>query len=100
MNSISAPVAAEILVEGEVQAVGYRAFAQRKALALGLTGYAMNLRNGAVTLHVEGPRDAIETLLKDLEKGPRLARVTNCSAQWGLATSRYRSFSIRSTEFE
>jgi acylphosphatase len=88
----------EILIEGEVQGVGYRAYAQRKALALGVTGYAMNLRNGAVKLHVEGPRETIETLLKDLEKGPPLGRVTNCSVQWGPPTHRYSSFSIRLTE--
>ena len=100
MNRISVPVAAEILVEGAVQGVGYRYFAQRKALALGLTGYAMNLRNGAVKLHVEGPREVIEALLKELEKGPPLARVTNCTVQWDLATRQYSSFSIRLAEFE
>jgi len=100
VNSTSALVAAEILIEGVVQGVGFRAYAQRKALALGLTGYAMNLRNGAVKLHVEGQREVIEALLKDLEKGPPLARVTNCAVQWRLATRRYSSFSIRFAEFE
>lgn len=100
MNRISALVAAEILVEGVVQGVGYRYFAQRKALGLGLTGYTMNLRNGAVKLYVEGSREVVEALLKDLEKGPPLARVTNCAVQWGPATRLYSSFSVRLTEFE
>jgi len=98
VNRIGASVAAEILIEGEVQGVGYRAYAQRKALALGLTGYAMNLRSGAVKLHVEGAREIIEALLTELEQGPPSGRVTNCSVQWGPPTHRYRSFSIRSTE--
>ena len=36
------------LVKGRVQGVGYRAFAQKKALELGLSGYAENLPDGRV----------------------------------------------------
>lgn len=37
---------AEIYVSGYVQGVGYRIFAKRNADALGLKGYAANLRDG------------------------------------------------------
>ena len=100
MNQIGLRIAAEIIVDGMVQGVGYRAFAQRKAITLGLMGYAMNLRDGCVRLVVEGTCDSIETFIKDLEKGPPLARVKKCSATWIPATGKYPSFSVRMTEFD
>ena len=55
--------AAEIVVEGRVQGVGYRDFVQRKAASLGLAGYVMNLKDGKVRVRVEGGRDLIEELI-------------------------------------
>ena len=75
MNAAGVKSAAEILVQGRVQGVGYRAFVQRKAGQLGLAGYVMNLKNGRVRVRVEGSRQSIEELTRDLEKGPPLARV-------------------------
>src|SRR5439155_14218496 len=49
--------AAEIVVEGRVQGVGYRNFAHRKAAQLGLHGYVMNLKDGRVRVRVEGSRE-------------------------------------------
>ena len=60
--------AAEIVVEGRVQGVGYRDFVQRKAASLGLAGYVMNLKDGKVRVRVEGGRDLIEELMHDLGK--------------------------------
>ncbi|MBI5012906.1 MAG: acylphosphatase, partial [Methylocystis sp.] len=36
-----------LFIEGRVQGVGYRAFLVREALALDLTGWARNRRDGA-----------------------------------------------------
>jgi len=47
--------AAEIIVGGHVQGVGYRNFAQRKAAQLGLRGYVMNLRDGRVRVRPPRP---------------------------------------------
>lgn len=91
---------AEILVEGEVQGVGYRYFAQRKAQALGLPGYATNLRDGRVKVRVEGNQETIEEYIRQLEKGPPLARVGRLSTMWCLYTGKFRTFEIRFTEFE
>jgi acylphosphatase len=92
--------AAEILVEGDVQGVGYRNFAQRKALQLGLAGYVMNLRDGKVRVRVEGRREIIEELARDLEKGPPLARVDKLSVMWLAPTGRFASFGVRFAEFD
>ena len=89
--------AAEILVEGRVQGVGYRAFVERRATALGLAGYVMNLADGRVQLHVEGARAVIETFLRDLAQGPRLAHVSRTDVRW-VAPQAFAGFDVRSAE--
>jgi RNA polymerase primary sigma factor len=61
------PAAVEILVEGNVQGVGYRAFARRRAQDRGLTGYAVNLHDGRVKVRAEGDRPRIDEYVRDLE---------------------------------
>jgi len=93
-------MAAEIVVEGRVQGVGFRAFAQRKATVLGLSGYVMNLRDGRVRVRAEGPRETIEDLVRDLQKGPPLSRVERVSVTWLPPTGRFASFGTRYAEFD
>lgn len=71
------------LVRGRVQGVGYRAFAQQKALELGLSGYAENLPDGRVEVVAEGPKEALEVFLHHLRQGPRLARVEEVEVSFG-----------------
>ena len=93
-------MAAEIVLEGRVQGVGFRTFAQRKASVLGLSGYVMNLRDGRVRVRAEGPRETIEELVRDLQKGPPLSRVEHVSVTWLPPTGRFASFGIRYAEFD
>jgi len=92
--------AAEIIVGGHVQGVGYRNFAHRKAAQLGLRGYVMNLKDGRVRVRVEGGREVIEELARDLHKGPPLAHVESLSVAWRPPTGRYTSFEVRYAEFD
>jgi acylphosphatase len=92
------PAAMELVVEGLVQGVGFRAFAQRRALDRGLTGYAVNLRDGRVRIRVEGDRETIAAYVRDLEAGPPLARVERVSATALPYTGQYRDFAVRFSE--
>jgi acylphosphatase len=92
--------AAEIVVEGRVQGVGFRTFAQRRAERLGLAGFVMNLKDGRVRARVEGPRALIEEFARELEKGPPLSVVTQVTVRWLPPTGRFASFGIRYAEFE
>ncbi len=94
----TAPAAAEVLVEGRVQGVGYRAFAQRRARDRGLTGYALNLHDGRVKIRVEGSRQTIDEYRHDLEVGPPLARVERVTVTSLPYTGQYRDFSVRFSE--
>lgn len=97
---MTARVATELIVEGRVQGVGFRDYVQRRASLLGLTGYVMNLKDGRVRVHAEGPREALEALQRDLEKGPPLSRVERVAARLVPATGRFAGFDIRYAEFE
>jgi acylphosphatase len=93
-------VAAEIIVEGRVQGVGFRDFAHRKASLLGLHGFVMNLRDGRVRLRVEGPRETIDELVRDLKKGPPLSQIDDVQVTWMTFSGRFASFSVRYAEFD
>ncbi len=92
--------AADIIVEGRVQGVGYRDFAQRRAQRLGLAGYVSNLKDGRVRARAEGPRAVIEEFVRELEKGPPLSQVAHVTVHWGSPTDQFADFGIRYTEFE
>ncbi|MFO1124638.1 MAG: acylphosphatase [Methylocystis sp.] len=64
-----------LIIEGRVQGVSYRAFLVREALALDLTGWARNRRDGAVEAIAAGPRPALDALIDAARRGPRLSRV-------------------------
>lgn len=65
------------LVSGRVQGVFYRAATQRKAQALGLTGWVRNLPNGRVELVASGTEHALRELQDWLWQGPPHAQVTD-----------------------
>lgn len=67
-------------VSGIVQGVGYRYYTHRKALQLGLDGYARNLDDGRVEVLACGEETAVRELREWLWQGPRWARVTD--VQW------------------
>ncbi len=63
------------VVTGEVQGVGYRAFARGIAMSLGLVCIARNLPDGSVEVLAEGATDRLREFERALHKGPSHARV-------------------------
>jgi acylphosphatase len=86
----------EVTVRGRVQGVGYRYFALRRAMALGLVGWVANASDGSVWCVVEGPRDGLVALLEQLADGPAGARIEAVAPTWGAATGGFQRFEIRS----
>lgn len=87
-------VAAELVVSGVVQGVGYRYYCLRKANELGVVGQVSNLSNGSVRVLVEGDRALIETLIVDLKLGPPASDVRDVAIEWREVTGEYSSFNI------
>lgn len=69
--------AVSMRIEGVVQGVGYRYWAQTEASKLGLVGWVRNEPDGDVVAHLEGPLDAVRTMIRMMWKGPRWAQVSN-----------------------
>ncbi len=67
--------ACQVLVEGRVQAVGFRWHAREEASRLGLAGWTRNLADGRVELHLEGEEPALRAMLDWLASGPSAAQV-------------------------
>ena len=82
-------------VSGSVQGVGFRAYVQRQARRLGLTGYVRNLPDGQVEVVAEGPKDALNQLLGALRIGPYGATVDKVVSNWLPATNEFHAFGIR-----
>jgi acylphosphatase len=80
-------------IRGRVQGVGYRNFAQRAAVDLGLTGYARNLDDGRVEVYAVGPLTKLSELAGMLHRGPRWSDVRGVEEQEA-AVQEYGSFRI------
>ena len=65
------------MVEGEVQGVGFRYFAVRRALRIGVSGWVRNLPDGRVEALAEGSLAALAEFEAALRRGPDMAAVTN-----------------------
>lgn len=68
--------AVHVRIEGRVQAVGYRAWVEDEAVALGLDGWVRNRRDGAVEAVFGGDPDAVAEMLRRCRNGPPAARVS------------------------
>jgi len=68
-------VARRYLISGVVQGVGYRAFAERSARQLGVTGWARNQDDGGVEVHANGIVEQLDDFEARLRQGPRWAQV-------------------------
>ncbi len=63
------------VLEGRVQAVGFRWWARRSAIRLGLRGFVRNRTDGSVEIHASGPPGALQIFVAALRTGPPGARV-------------------------
>lgn len=82
-------------ITGRVQGVGFRNFTRRRARQLSVTGWVRNERDGSVRLEAEGPRQALDSLVDAVERGPRTARVEDVEVDWSNATDEFEIFQVR-----
>lgn len=66
-----------IIVEGQVQGVGFRNFTQLNAIRNHCTGWVRNMDNGMVELQIQGEEENISKLLHTLKEGNYFIQVTN-----------------------
>jgi acylphosphatase len=86
--------AKQVIVQGRVQGVGFRYFVQDAASRLGLTGSVRNLPDRTVLIVVEGEEDLLEDFLKEVHRGPRMARVERLQIDELSPGGKYKTFHI------
>ncbi|WP_129284974.1 acylphosphatase [Streptomyces sp. GZWMJZ-114] len=83
-------------VRGTVQGVGFRWFTRARALEIGgLSGFALNVRDGRVQVVAEGPRAACEELLEWLLGSDTPGSVQGVTEIWDTPRGGYEGFAIR-----
>jgi acylphosphatase len=85
---------AHFYIEGDVQGVGFRAYADREARRLGLTGWVKN-SEGGVEVVAEGTKEKLEQLRMLLQKGPHGADVESVQVVWEKETGEFGDFEVR-----
>ncbi len=73
---------AHVIAHGKVQGVFYRDTIRKSAIARGVSGSAINLPDGTVESHFEGPQDAVEAMVEVARQGPPGAQVTQLDVEW------------------
>lgn len=68
-------IAIRVVLSGRVQGVGFRAWAERTARSLGLSGWVRNLRDGTVEMVFAGPPGVVDAMIDRCRRGPEHARV-------------------------
>ena len=89
-----AACAKQIIVHGRVQGVGFRYFVQHAGKYLGLTGNVRNCPDWTVEIVVEGDAETIADFIKQVERGPSLARVQHVDVIDIPIKGTYSSFTI------
>ena len=85
---------AHVFVSGLVQGVFFRAETSRLARSRGLGGWVRNLPDGRVEAVLEGPGQAVASMLEWMRKGPRGAAVSSVEVGWEDPEGE-RSFRVR-----
>ena len=62
-------------IEGRVQGVGYRAFVERQAIGLGLSGWVRNRHDGSVEAVLQGTSETVDAMIDLCRTGPAASRV-------------------------
>jgi acylphosphatase len=87
-------IARRYLINGRVQGVGFRWFAESVASREGLHGWVRNLPDGRVEAMAEGEAEAIERFERALRHGPPAARVDEIEVDDRVPTGRDTGFTV------
>jgi acylphosphatase len=96
-EEVSTKVRAHVLIEGDVQGVGFRASAWRVAQRLGVTGWVRNIFDGRVEALIEGEKDKVEKMIDWCNKGPPGAQVADSKVEWEPYRGGFKTFEIERT---
>jgi acylphosphatase len=84
-----------VLISGDVIGVGFRAWTDRAAVGLGLTGWVKNAGYKTVEAVFEGPEEKLKEMVALCRKGPEVSWVEQVTEEWGEGTGEFLEFDIK-----
>ncbi len=84
----------QLIIQGKVQGVFFRASTKDKANELRLTGFVRNRGDGTVEVIAEGGRDQLQKLVDWCRKGPQLSHVNDVQLDWQPYIAQFEKFMI------
>lgn len=84
-----------LTIGGRVQGVGYRYFAQHKAVELRIAGWVRNTMEGKVEIEAEGEPQNLETFIDWIKIGPSRAIIQTFSVSDIAPPRNFKTFTIR-----
>ena len=74
-----------LMIRGVVQKIGFRVWAEREALGLGLKGWVRNRLDGSVEVLLAGPPTSMAAMIERCWRGPPLAKVDSVDVEDAVA---------------
>lgn len=84
-----------IWVKGRVQAVGFRAYVEYKALQIGVLGWVGNIGQDTVETVAEGTRIQIDEFIEMVKQGPGASRVDETRIEYEPLTGQLSGFTVK-----
>lgn len=81
-------------IDGRVQMVMFRDFAQRKARSLEIVGWVKNLPDGTVEVVAQATPDTLKQYVAHLHEGSILSRVDSVAVDWRAPSGHFDDFVI------
>ena len=89
--------AVHAVIEGRVQAVGFRYWTAREAESLSLRGWVRNRRDGTVEALFAGPGAGVDAMVEACRRGPSSAKVARVRTRPAEAPPNDAGFNYRPT---
>ncbi len=83
-----------LIISGDVQGVGFRAWTRLQARELSLTGWVKNREDGAVEIVVEGAKEGLTQFISRCRKGPEVAWVEKVDVAWSEQAGEFAGFEV------
>ena len=85
---------AHLIITGNVQGVGFRAFVRNRAIKNNVTGWVKNLNDGSVEALLSGSQDNLNKLIEITRRGTPWSKVSNVVVTYNEDQEEYSLFEI------
>ena len=85
---------ARLIITGNVQGVGFRAFVRNRAIKNNVTGWVKNLNDGSVEALLSGSQENLNKLIEITRRGTPWSKVSNVVVTYNEDQEEYSLFEI------